>query len=357
MGELWRNVGEDPLIVNVSTVYREAGEQVRPANIELSHVSIETGHFRMKELKNDSGAIRAQFQRVARLVELHTAAAKDEFGKSARVSTCFLIDDYFWPYTDPSEILGQILGVAREYGLTIDYLAREAACAESPLYVADRPTGHSIPLAAMAASWIVAEPVPATTGGRPPDVESGWLCNGRRSSEYEFDSKQAMQLTKYRPSEELANWEHSIFLDVELWSDKIGKDGVKETRWSCPYLASIWQLLRLGMVRYDGGPAVQPQPGGARWPDTWAEMPAVVQLNPRAAPFAAYQTLSILPQSYLKIENAVRMIVDHIHIDEEILAQTIARGARDGVIIPRQLTKRMEHVFVSEVAARPANGA
>lgn len=341
--------------MNASIVYREASEQVKPANIELSHMSIETGHFYMDELRKGFGAIRAQFRRVARLVELYTTAAKAEFGKTARISTCFLIDDYFGAHTDPTESLGKILGVAEECGLTIDYLAREAACVESPLYAAGRPTGHSIPLADMAKSWIVAEPVPATTGGRPPDVESGWLCNGRRSSE--FDSKQAMQLSEYRHSQELASWEHSIFLDVELWSDKIGKDGVKQTRWSSAYLTSIWYLLRLGMVRYEGGPAVQPQPGGTRWPDTWAEMPAVVQLNPRAAPFAAYQTLSILPQSYLKDEHAVRMILDHLHLDEEILIQTITRGARDGVTIPRELTKRLLHMFVNEVVVRPAGGS
>jgi len=207
----------------------------------------------------------------------------------------------------------------------------------------------------MIRSWIVAEPVPMTTGGRPPDVESGWLCNGRRSSEY--DSKQAMQLTTYRPSEELGRRVHSIFLDVEMWSESIGQDGSRRTRWSCPYLMSIWQLLRLGMVRYEGGPAVQPQPRGCSWSESWWEMPTVMQLNPKAAPFAAYQTLSILPQSYLNIDHAVRTILDRVHIDEELTEQILARGAREGVEIPRALTGRMQHVFMNEVFARLADGA
>ncbi|WP_067664918.1 SCO2522 family protein [Nocardia miyunensis] len=341
--------------MDFSTGYSEATEQAKIANVELSHLSIETGHFYMKDLTDGLEPIRTQFRRVQKLVDLYTEATRAEFGNSARVSTCFLIDDYFGPNTDPTEVLAKILGVAQEYGLTIDYLAREASCWESPQYVDGQPTGHSVPLAEMIASWIVAEPVPATTGGRPPDVESGWLCNGRRSSEY--DSKQAMQLSEYRPSEELGRREHSIFLDVELWNENIRKDGSKNIRWSCPYLASIWQLLRLGMVRYDGGPVVQPQPRGTGWPERWWEMPSVVQLNPKAAPFAAYQTLSILPQSYLKIEHAVRMILDHVHLDEELVAQTLARGAREGVEIPRELTRRLQHVFINEVSVRPVDGA
>ncbi|MBY8861834.1 hypothetical protein K7711_35530 [Nocardia sp. CA2R105] len=337
------------------TEYREGAEKTRIANVELSHVSIETGHFYMKELTNGTEQIRTRFRRVKNLVDLYIEAAKAEFGDSARLSTCFLIDDYFGSETDPTEVLKKILGVAGECGLVIDYLAREAGCWESPQYIDEQRSGHNIALAEMIRSWIVAEPVPTTTGGRPPDVESGWLCNGRRSSEY--DSRQAMQLTKYRPSEELGRRVHSIFLDVEIWSESIGRDGSRRTHWSCPYLASIWQLLRLGMVRYEGGPAVQPQPRGNSWPVNWWEMPTVVQLNPKAAPFAAYRTLSILPQSHLKIQHAVRTILDHVHIDEELMAQAVARGAREGIEIPRELTRRLQHVFLDEVSAKPSDGA
>ncbi|MQY17695.1 SCO2522 family protein [Nocardia macrotermitis] len=340
--------------MDFGAVYSETAEQVKIANIELSHLSIEAGHFYMKDLAGGLDLVRNQFRRVKNLVDLYSEAARAEFGASARVSTCFLVDDYFGAKTDPVDVLTKILGTAEEFGLEIDYIARESACWESPQYVDGQPTGHSLPLAEIIGSSIVSEPVPATTGGRPPDIESGWLCNGRRSSEY--DSKQAMQLTKYRPPEELGRREHSIFLDVELWAESVGGDGERHIRWSCPYLASIWQLLRLGMVRYDGRPVVQPQPVGDKWPERWWEMPAVIQLNPRAAPFAAYQALSILPQSYLKIEHAVRTILDHVHLDEELVRQTLARGAREGVEIPREVTKRLQHVFLSEVSAAPGNG-
>ncbi|PXX65585.1 hypothetical protein DFR70_104650 [Nocardia tenerifensis] len=337
--------------MNDATVYSEATEQVQVAGVELAHLSIETGHFYMKNLTNgDDATIRAHFKRVAKLVDLYTEAAKADFGESARVSTCFLIDDYFGPNTDPTEILTKVLDIANDCELRIDYLAREAGCWETPLYVDGHLTGQQIKLAEMVASWLVAEPVQPTTGRRPPDVESGWLCNGRRSSEH--DSDQAMQVPEYRHPKELGSREHSIFLDVELWNKQIGKDGEENTRWSCPFLASIWQLLRLGMVRYEGRAVVEPVPRAASWPKSWWEMPSVVQLNPKAAPFAAYQALSILPQSYLNIEHAVRTILDHIVIDQEVLDKTIKRGADERIVIPREVGQRLSHVFVDEVVKR-----
>ncbi|MFD6155350.1 SCO2522 family protein [Nocardia sp. NPDC060256] len=338
-----------------ATVYSEAAEQVQTAGVKFAHLSIETGHFYMKSLLDGEEKIRAHFQRVARLVELHTAEAEAEYGNSARVSTCFLVDDYFGSNTDPSEILDKVLGIADTCGLRIDYLAREAGCWETPLYVDGRLTGQQIPLAEMVASWVVAEPLKQTTGQRPPDVESGWLCNGRRSSEH--DSEQAMQVTAaYRRPEEFASREHTIFLDIELWNTQINKDGEEHTRWSCPFLASIWQLLRLGMVRYEGRAVVEPQPRGASWPASWWEMPSVIQLNPHAAPFEAYRALSILPREYVKIEHAVQTILDHIVIDQEVLNKAIIRADAEGIAMPREITGRLSHMFVDEVAKRPRAG-
>jgi len=345
--------------MNGDTAYSEETERFRVASVEFSHLSIETGHFYMKDLRNGHDAIRAQFRQVAQLVDLHTALTKSEFGTSARISTCFLIDDYFDPNTDPAEILGKILGIADECGLRIDYLAREAGCWETPTYVDGQQTGQQLQLAEMVRSWMVPEPLQDTTGRRPPDVASGWLCNGRRSSDR--DLAEAMKVVEYRPSEELGRREHSVFLDVEMWNTQIGEDGEEHTRWSCPFLAAIWQLLRLGMVRHEGRAVVQPQPRGNEWPESWWEMPAVVQLNPKAAPFAAYRALSILPQNYLTIEHGVRTILEHVRIDEEVLTQTVKRGAAEQITIPQETAQRLSHYFIDEVIRRrsgvPVDGA
>ncbi|WP_280272350.1 SCO2522 family protein [Nocardia wallacei] len=331
-----------------SPVYSEATAEIRVAEVPLSHLSIETGHFYMNELINGQQNIRAQFREVVDQVEFYTASARKRFGSAARVSTCFLIDDYFAPDTNPTEILNKLLNAADDCGLRIDYLAREAGCWEYPVYVDGVPTGPMVKLAETMAARVVAEPSDNTTGRRPPDVESGWLCNGRRSSDH--DPAQAMRAQDYRPPLAYGRRVHSIFLDTEMWDSPMEGVDDKHTRWSCPFLASIWQLLRLGMVRFEGAAPFHPQLRSRKegWEDHWWEMPAVIQLNPDAKPFAAYRSLSILPQDYLGIEHAVHVILDHLELDEQVWELISARGGRERVPVevPRETSKRLSHVLL-----------
>ncbi|RJO77949.1 hypothetical protein D5S18_06645 [Nocardia panacis] len=331
--------------------YSEETEHVRIEQVPLSHLSIEVGHFYLNEITNDMDQVVKEFRRIVPLVDAFIASARVEFGPQARISTCYLIDDYFQPDTDPREILGKLLTAADETGLRIDYLAREAGCWQATPFADGVPVGEPIELAEMVAARLVAEPAPPATGRRPPTVESGWLCNGRRSSD--FDAAQAMRVPQYRPPEEFGRREHSIFLDVQLWSkhtENINGDSVIRTKWSCPFLASVWHLLRLGMLRYEGAAVVDPQPWspGEVWPRQWRQVPAVVRLNPDAAPFAAYRTLSMLPKRYLGIEHSVRLILDHIDLDDDVVGQIIARGAADEVpvTVPRKVTERLSHLLL-----------
>jgi hypothetical protein len=328
--------------------YRETTEQVKTEWVPLSHLSIEVGHFLMNELGEGRAPIVRQFRRVAPMVRAFTEVAGAEFGPSARVSTCFLVDDYFRQHTDPREVIPLLLDCAAECGVTIDYLAREAGCWEVPAFADGVTAGEPIRLAEMVAARIVAEPLPKeSTGRRPPTAESGWLCNGRRSSDDE--PALAMRTTPYRPAEEFGRHEHSVFLDVQMWSTP-GETADGLTRWSCPFLASVWQLLRLGMLRHDGAVVVRPYPWSDQqsWPERWWEMPSVVQLNPDAHPFAAYRALSILPHRYLGIEHAVRVILDHLELDQEVIDQTVARGERESirVSVPRVVSQRLAHVIM-----------
>ncbi|MGN2636263.1 SCO2522 family protein [Nocardia takedensis] len=330
--------------------YSEATEHVRTSAVPLSHVSIEVGHFYMHDLTNGVDRIKAQFRRIVPLVAAFTESAKAEYGPNPRVSTCFLIDDYFRTDTKPAEILGRLLDAAAETGLRIDYLAREAGCWEVPAVVqAGVLKSPEIKLAELVRGRIVAEPEEGTNGRRPPTAESGWLCNGKRAN----DSRpgQAMHPDEpYEPPEEFGRREHSIFLDVEMWATVLKNRRTEVgTKWSCPYLASIWQLLRLGMLRYEGRPIAEPQPWvlGSRWPDNWWEMPTVLQLEPRAKPFAAYQSLSILPQRYVGIEHAVRVILDHVQLDDEVVDQIVGRGRDEGLTVPRKVTERLGHMLLA----------
>lgn len=334
--------------------YSEATEQDRPSNLPLSHLSIEVGHFYMEDLLNGEDRIRAQFRQVAPWVQAAMAATGQA---RPRVSTCFLVDDYFRDDTSPGKIVDKLTRIAAECGVEIDYLAREAGCA-----VTDRPDRDPVQLAEMVVAMLLPEPPAGTNGSRPPLHESGWLCNGERSPASDTQSGQAMQVKPWQPPMEFGGRNHSIFLDVELWKDVPEQtEGrlIRRRVWSCPLLASIWHLLRLGMLRYYADPVAvpQPPPPDGEWPDTWPQLPAVMRLNPDAAPFAAYRTLSVMPRSYLGIEHAVDVILNHIDLDQAVIDQVIERGRTENIAIPRRVTQRISHVFTDTTDPSPVPDA
>lgn len=332
--------------------YHEETDDVRIDQVPLSHLSIEVGHYNLDEIVHDTDRVVQELRRIVPLVEAFSRSARVQFGGQARVSTCYLIDDYFQPDSDPHEVLGTLLSAVDESGLRIDYLARESGCWEAEPFIDGMPSGEPVRLAEMVAACIVAEPEPgASTGRRPPTAESGWLCNGRRASSSE--SSQAMRGRLYLPPEEFGKLEHSIFLDVQLWSkhtvDVDGRSKI-DTRWSCSFLVAVWQLLRLGVLRNNGAAVVAPQPlstADAR-PRRWREIPPVLQLTPDAAPFAAYRTLSMLPKRYLGVEHSVRLILDHLDLDPAVIDQITARGTHEEipVTMPRRLTDRLSHLLL-----------
>ncbi|MFD6391218.1 SCO2522 family protein [Nocardia sp. NPDC060259] len=326
-----------------SPIYREASEETEVTPLPMAHLSIEVCHFRHEEILYDTDMVRSQFRRAVPLVAAFIESARIEFGPETRVSTCYLTDDYFQPRFEPGKVLDRLLGAAAEAGLTIDYLARESSCHEAPMFAGGVAVGAPTPVAEMVSARLIAQPEAegVTTGGRPPTDELGWLCNGRR--EQNATSRQAMRPQPYRPPQEYGRGEHSIFLDVELWHDR---DGAR--RWSCPFLAAVWQLLRLGMLRYRGAPVVDPQlwPADQEWPEDWKDLPPVLRLNPDAAPFTAYRTLSMLPKRYLLIESAVRVILDHLAPDSDVTALVAAQGSDDQVPVPARVVERVGHLLL-----------
>ncbi|MEO6091216.1 MAG: SCO2522 family protein [Umezawaea sp.] len=330
-------------------VYTESATRREPRQVPLSHVSVEVGHLYMQDFIKGDDRIRAQFRKVKPWLDATRAALKDDVkGVAPRLSTCFLIDDYFRPNdTKPAEVIGRLVRIAKEFDFVIDYLAREAGCFEA----------DGIPLAEITAAMLLPEPPVGTTGSRPPVQESGWLCNGERSPNNGGGVQAMMPVTAWKPAVEFGRRNHSIFLDVELWRDWIEKvEGVDRPQrlWSCPFLASVWQLLRLGVLRYEGEPVAEPRRLSGELPEQWSDLPAVLQLSERAAPFSAYRTMSVLPQAYLGIEHAVRVILSHLDIDESVIVNTIKRAAKDGITVPRELSTRVSHIFVeAPVAGSP----
>jgi hypothetical protein len=321
--------------------FSEGEAEQRTAKVPLSHLSVEVGHLYIEQFERGPDFLRSHFERVrpwAELAKRNLEAQRPEL--RPRVSTCFMIDDYFNPFSSPAKVIPALLDAARDAGVGIDYIARESACAD---------TG-AINLAEVVQGLIVDDPYPGTNGTRPPLRVTGWLSNGRRSPVTQTSQAMRERRLAWAPPEENAARRHSIFMDVELW------DVDPETqarKWSCAFLAAVWQLLRLGVLRHDGLSAVTP----LRWsepadlPEEWADLPSVIQIADKAAPFCAYQNMSVLDTTFLPVESAVRTILNNVAVDEEALEQTMERSAGEDLTLPRELIERIGYVFLTRPAA------
>lgn len=321
-------MSSSPWIVDI----KEKVAQRRAESIPLSHLSIELGHLYFEEFAAGAEALAGYFERIGPWVEAATRILKDRVpSRKARVSTCFLVDDYFTRFSSPADVLPQLVKAAESQNITIDYIARESACVET----------DGIPLADLVLSRLVPDPEPGTTGVRPPTVVSGWLCNGQRSPQ--TVNGQAMSADRsWHPPVENGAYNHSIFMDVQLWDEPDG-----HRRWSCPYLAAVWQLMRLGLLRYDGAAVVAPV-AVDRYPDEWDRLPAVVRVNPKAQPFSAYSTFSVLGSRFLSIEHAVRIILQQVDVERVIADQIRDRSLAEGMALPAEVWKRIEYLVISD---------
>ncbi|MGI5454683.1 SCO2522 family protein [Streptomyces sp. CA-249302] len=319
----------------MTDVFRETAAQPRTESVPLAHLSLELGHLYMEDLEGGPDRLREHFARVRPWADAARAdiVARTEGGRP-RISTCFLIDDYFSRFSTPADLVPLVLETAAEAGLVIDYLARESACA-----VADK-----VPLAQAVAGRLVESPPPGSYGARPPVSESGWLANGQRTP---AARSQAMSRgAPWRPPSETAARRHSIFVDVELWDED--KDG--DRTWSCPFLATVWQLARLGLLRNEGEAVLTPREASpGELPREWDELPPLVRLNPAAAPFSAYRTCSVLPARFLPVEHAVRVILDQTDVDSGAVGQITERTGRERHPTPDSVVERVSYVFYPDL--------
>ncbi|WP_354641939.1 SCO2522 family protein [Kitasatospora camelliae] len=313
----------------MDTTFREVSSDPRTAAVPLSHLSLELGHLYMDDFAAGPARLREQFERVKPWADAARAACTAPAGRRPRISTCFLIDDYFTRFSTPAEVVPELLAQAAECGLVIDYLARESACAEAD-------GRHP---ARLVEGRLVQSPPPGSNGSRPPATETGWLSNGERSPSDGLG--EAMSAAAgWRPPRENEARRHSVFLDVELWDEQGGR-----RTWSCPFLAAVWQLLRLGLLRDGGREVLPPVPRPAAFPTSWDALPPLVRLNPDADPFAAYRTVSVLASRFLPIEHAVKVVLDQWAPEEPVLRQLAERAAGEGLPLPDDLTARVGYVF------------
>lgn len=317
------------------TVFREQSAQDWSESVPLAHLSVELGHLYMEDFVAGPARLREYFAMVAPWAETARALAAPP-GRRARVSTCFLVDDYFTRLASPAELIPELVAAAQEAGVGIDYLGRESGCAQ---------VGDVSP-ARLLAARLVPSPATGGNGARPPTDVSGWMCNGTRTPTA-FGAEAMAPHTAWQPPREFGARRHSVFLDVELWEG----DGEHRT-WSCPFLAGVWQLLRLGLLRDRGAAIAAPVPWSSdEFPDDWDDLPAVIRLNPSAAPFTAYRTFSVMGVRFLPIEHAVRMILGHVAVDPAVRAQIAARAEAEGVVLSPDLPGRVTYALVADQGA------
>lgn len=320
--------------------YEETPAKRRTERFGMSHLSIEVGHLYADELARPD-TLKAEMASAAAWVYASTEALSKRLGgRRPRVSTCYLVDDYSQQgMPPPEELIAVITEAAADAGLRIDYLARESACV----------TMGPVQLASLVADRIVVEPPPGANGSRPTVARSGWLCNGVPSPR---PTGIAMgPRYEWRPPGQNGKRDSSVFLDVELWSDT-----GQGRRWSCPMLAAVWQLLRLGVLRDQGRRIGVPElvaldelgrgrPDGLGLPDTWAAMPPILQLDVQAFPFTAYRSVSVLPADFLEVEHAVRVICSAVRPDAGAVEIIRKSAEREGMALPDELVDRLGYVF------------
>ncbi|WP_112139223.1 SCO2522 family protein [Glycomyces dulcitolivorans] len=326
--------------------YEETSAKQRTERFGMSHLSIEVGHLYADDLARPD-ALKEEMASAAAWVHGTTEALTKRLGgRTPRVSTCYLVDDYFHQdLPEPEQLIATVVEAAADAGLRIDYLARESSC--------DRM--GALDLAGLVADRIVFEPPPGTNGSRPPVSDLGWLPNGVPTPKPRGIAMGAP--LRWIPPSQNAKREHSVFLDVELWNET-----PEGRRWSCPMLAAVWQLLRLGVLRDQGRRIGVPEPveslvpaehghapgqrlPGSRFPDRWAEMPPILQLNAKAFPFPAYRTVSVLSVDFLEVEHAVRVICGSVRPDPGALESIRKSAEREGMTLPAELVDRLSYIF------------
>ncbi|TQS45532.1 SCO2522 family protein [Cryptosporangium phraense] len=321
---------------DVRAEFSEATARVKTSQIPLSHLSIELGHLYREDFDPEGSKLREHFASVADWVPGAIKRYSPSGGRRPRISTCFLIDDYFAPFSTPQVVIPAIIEAAAEAGLSIDYLVREASCARA----------NDVDLATLVLHQLVPEPSLDTDGSRPPVLESGWLSNGRRAQEGVAPAMSGSR--KWAPAVQTSARRHSIFVDVELWWEDQG-----ERLWSVSFLAAIWQLVRLGMVRHNGSPVMVPEPPRLETARSWDDLPPIVQLEPDAAPFCAYQTCSVLSNRFLQVELAVQVILSQIVVDDAIQETITQRSSAEGFRLPAEIIRRINYVLDGNVAGDP----
>ncbi len=276
-----------------------------------AELSVEAGHFYKKDLVPD--LLSQYYGHIALSSCLARPISTVGEDSATNRSVAVMLDDYHQipgKNLPPSQVIGMVVDAAKENGVRIDYIAREAAC---------------VPLAPALEDLLRESPLFKVEKGKRGDDISHWLVadhpNLRPSTA--MDASPSQTLLPRTMGERIAS---SVRVDVELWSQPGPQNNKKS--WACPLLAAVWQLVRSGRLELLGGSAVMDDPTGFNHPMLvergdlpdweWRDMPALIQLHEDATPFPAKHIASILPVDFLGVESAVDIIIRNAGVDMQI---------------------------------------
>jgi hypothetical protein len=93
---------------------------------------------------------------------------------------------------------------------------------------------------------------------------------------------------------------------------------------------------------------LRPEEFDGAFPADWDALPPLLRLTPRAQPFAAYRTFSVLPTRFLPVEHAVRVLLGQVHVEPQVREQVEKRAGGEGLVLPPELPDRAHYAFALE---------
>src|SRR2546421_4095626 len=105
--------------------FTEVAAEPKVESVAYAHRSVELGHLYMEDLQRGPDFLRAHFRDIAPWYHAARQSCVDSLGgRTARVSTCFLVDDYFTRLSPPDVVIPQLLDAAAQAGVRDDHPAK-----------------------------------------------------------------------------------------------------------------------------------------------------------------------------------------------------------------------------------------
>ena len=109
----------------VDVSYDEVTQTAKVDAVPLGHLSVETGHLYLDDFAGGDRQVARQLEAAAPWLEAAGKRIRKRFGRGARISTCFLVDDYTPSASaadrpKPSDVCDMVTTAADQAGFQVD---------------------------------------------------------------------------------------------------------------------------------------------------------------------------------------------------------------------------------------------